>query len=122
MGTAQASFLLATSALREILPDFRTPRQMINKENYLGWIVRASIAVFSLWSCSARAETPCFRIEGLKYIETVHLDVTGSKASGDYLVDEYGENAKRFDLPGKWFRIPLGRRVSPLRLLSTKRI
>jgi hypothetical protein len=31
-------------------------------------------------------ETPCFRIEGLKYIETVHLDVTGSKASGDYLV------------------------------------
>ena len=80
------------------------------RENYLRWIVRASIAVFSLWSCSARAETPCFRIEGLKYIETVHLDVTGSKASGDYLVDEYGENANRFRFTGKVVPNPVGKK------------
>jgi hypothetical protein len=79
----------------------RTLRQMITIENYLAKIVRASIAVSALWSCSASAETPCFRIQGLKYVETVHLDVTGAKASGDYLVDEYGENAKRFRFTGK---------------------
>jgi hypothetical protein len=83
---------------------------MITIESYLAKIVRASLAVTALWSCSASAETPCFRIEGLKYVETVHLDVTGSKASGDYLVDEYGENAKRFRFTGKVIPSPGGKK------------
>jgi hypothetical protein len=69
----------------------------------------ASIAVCVLWCSCAGAETPCFRIEGLKHVETVHLDVTGSRASGDYLVDEYGQNAKRFRFSGNVIPTPAGK-------------
>lgn len=78
-----------------------------NRVRVLVHVARAaSIAVGFLWSSSAGAETPCFRIEGLKYIETVHLDVTGSRASGDYLVDEYSQPAKRFRFSGNVIPTP----------------
>jgi hypothetical protein len=74
---------------------------------HMAWA--ASIAVGALSGWCAGAETPCFRIEGLKYIETVHLDVTGSRANGDYLIDEYGQNAKRFQFSGNVIPTPAGK-------------
>ena len=71
------------------------------KRTLLNLVTLLSLSIFPVALHGAETETPCFRIEGLKYVETVHLDVTGSKATGDYLVDEYGQDSKRFRFTGK---------------------
>jgi hypothetical protein len=73
-------------------------------------IARVMLMAFGLFcAIAALGETPCFRSEGLKYVETVHLDVTGARASGDYLVDEYGENGKQYRFSGSVIPTPKGK-------------
>jgi hypothetical protein len=74
---------------------------------WIAWAISISFTLF----CAIRsgAETPCFRLEGLKYVETVHLDVTGARASGEYLVDEYGENGKQYRFSGNVVPTPKGK-------------